>query len=77
MRTLSLKLPVELDAMLVSAAQQAGTTKSAVAREALKAFFEDGSPASSCLALARDLAGSVDGPPDLSVGKRHFAGYGG
>jgi len=79
MSTLSLKLPVGLNARLEAAARKKGRTKSEVAREALEAFLGAGAPSQgggSCLDLARDLAGSVKGPGDLSYSKKHLRGYG-
>ncbi len=32
--------------------------------------------AGSCLAMASDLIGCVDGPTDLSHGKKHMRGFG-
>jgi hypothetical protein len=78
MTTLSLKLPVGLNARLEAAARKKGRTKSEVVREAIEAFLATGVPsrAGSCLDLARDLAGSVKGPGDLSYSKKHLRGYG-
>ena len=79
MRTISLKLPDEVDAKLTVRAKRTGKSKSQVTREALTAFLEDGRKKSavSCLDLARDLAGSLKGgPPDLSSNKKYMRGYG-
>lgn len=74
MKTLTVKLSEPLDEALVQMAKQRGTTRSAVVREAVEALIR-GRPASrkrSPLALARDLAGSIDGPADLSSNPRHL-----
>ena len=78
MKTLSLKLPELLFAKLASAAEKRGESKSALVREAIEAFLSEDSPVpeSSCLDLAKDLAGCVNGPVDLSLSKKHMFGYG-
>ena len=78
MPTLSLKLPGSLDAKITEAARETGTTRSAVVRKVLEEALsaEQRVGKGSCLALAKDLAGSVSGPRDLSVNKRHLRGYG-
>ena len=78
MKTLSLKLPDELDAKLTRTAQQHFTTKSELIRQALRAYLNDIQqiqPA-SVLDLAGDLIGSLEGPADLSHNKNHLQGYG-
>ena len=76
--TLSLKLPRGLHARLHSAARKKGSTKSEIVRDALEAFLANDAPSrgDSCLDLARDLAGAVEGPGDLSFSKKHLRGYG-
>ena len=78
MKTLSLKLPQALDAKLAVAARRRGESKSATARQAIEAFIEGGgrSTQASCLDLAGDLAGCVEGPRDLSFSRKHMRGYG-
>ena len=78
MKTLTLKIPEGLHARLTATAAKTGNSKSDVARRAIEAFLEDqGRPRDgSCLDLARDLAGSVEGPDDLSSNKRRLRGYG-
>jgi predicted transcriptional regulator len=78
MKTITLKLPEGLDTRLAAAAATTGTSKSDVARRAIEAFLERrGMPqAGSCLELARDLAGCLEGPGDLSYNKRRLKGYG-
>lgn len=78
MKTVSLKLSDGLDAKLGLAATSRGQSKSAVVRAALKAFLENGAAGGggSCLHLAADLAGCVEGPRDLSFDKKHLDGYG-
>jgi len=78
MRTVSLKLPESLDEKLAAIAAKRGASKSAVLREALEEYVrnERGIPPRSCLALARDLVGCVEGPADLSFHKKHMQGFG-
>jgi hypothetical protein len=78
MRTISLKLPDDIDAKLEARATSLGRTKSAIMREALSRFLEE-EPASgvmSCLDLVRDLVGAVRGPGDLASNKKYLRGYG-
>lgn len=78
MKTLTLKLPEGLDARLAATAAKTGSSKSDVARRAIEAFLEQlGRPqAGSCLDLAKDLAGCLEGPGDLSYNKQRLQGYG-
>jgi len=78
MKTLSLKLPDFLDDQLEALASRQRTSKSAVVREAISGYLKKSSaPArASFSALAGDLAGSIEGPEDLSVNPDHLAGYG-
>ncbi len=76
-RTLTVKLSRPLAARLSARVRKRQTTRSALVREALEGYLrpdraeQDGSFAS----LARDVLGSVAGPPDLSTNKRHRRGY--
>ncbi|MEW6754306.1 MAG: ribbon-helix-helix protein, CopG family [Candidatus Latescibacterota bacterium] len=78
MVTLTVKLPEHLRARLQAAAAQRGETRSALVRQAIEELVEKGGkPApGSCLAKARDLAGSCEGPADLSTNKVHVRSYG-
>ena len=73
-RTVTLKLPEDLDQALTELAGLLDTSRSAVIREAIVAFMRD--RGATVGALARDLAGSLDGPGDLSTSAEHMAGYG-
>lgn len=76
-RTLTLKLPEALAARLQAVVQKRGRTQSDVVREALEQHLNGQTDVvGSCLDLARDLAGSVSGPADLSSNPRHLRGYG-
>lgn len=79
MDLLSVKIPVELSRRVDAAAKTRQASKSAVVREALEAYFSQqpsAVPAASCLDLARDLIGSVEGPRDLATNKKHMKGFG-
>ncbi|MFL6194742.1 MAG: ribbon-helix-helix protein, CopG family [Thermoanaerobaculia bacterium] len=78
MKTISLKLPDNLDLELSARAERKGTTKSALIREAIEGYL---SPAAagrkgSFLDLAGDLIGCVEGPGDLSYNKEHLKDFG-
>lgn len=74
MRTVSFKLPKDLDQAVTEIARRRHSTRSAVVREAIEALTRD--QGGSVLARAADLVGSVEGPADLSISPRHMTGYG-
>ena len=77
MKTISLKLPDDIDAKLELRASVLGMTKSAITREALSRHLEGApTPGVSCLDLVRDLVGTARGPGDLASNKKHLRGYG-
>ncbi len=78
MKTLSIKLPESLMERLDSKAAKRGENRSALIREAIEMIIneENMSQTESCMELARDLAGSVSGPEDLSFNKDRMKGYG-
>lgn len=78
MKTIALKLPDELLAEIQYAAKKRGETKSAVMRDVLEKYFfkKKKQDSRSCLDLARDLAGSLQGPVDLSTNPVHMDRYG-
>jgi hypothetical protein len=78
MKTLSLKLPDEIDARLTALARRRGASKSEIVRGALEVYLESGgAPAKgSVLDLAGPLVGSLEGPRDLSCRKEYLEGYG-
>ena len=78
MRSVSLKLPDSLHAELVKTARRLGRSKSTVLREALEAYV-DGGPRrrrGSCLDVAGNLAGCLEGPGDLSSSRKRMREYG-
>jgi predicted DNA-binding protein len=75
--TVSLKVPAALEQRLARLAKSRGASRSAVIREALERLLNEASAhPDSCLALASDLVGSVEGPADLSHNKKHLEGFG-
>jgi hypothetical protein len=77
MKSLSLKLPDQLNAQLEKACQERGAAKSDVVREALEAYFQSSLGGGvSCGHLAEDLIGSLVGPADLATNPAHVRGYG-
>jgi Arc/MetJ-type ribon-helix-helix transcriptional regulator len=78
MKTISVKLPDDLLAKIQYAAKKRGETRSAFIRESVEEFLskEEYQSTRSCLDHARDLAGCVKGPPDLSTNPAHMDHYG-
>ena len=77
MTTISFKVPAALERRLTQVAERRGTTRSAVIRHALERFVEkDTGRSDSCLAIAAELIGCVEGPADLSHNKKRLAGFG-
>lgn len=78
MKTLSIKLPESLLERLDSTAIINGESRSALLREAIEIIVtgHNKSHTLSCMELAKDLAGSVNGPDDLSYNKARMAEYG-
>ena len=78
MKTLSLKVPETLNDLVETLAKETRRSKSMVIRMAIEEYQRRGKQATqkSFLAQARDLAGCVDGPPDLSTSRKHLRGYG-
>ena len=74
MRTVSFKLPEDLDDALDELARSRGASRSALVREALEALAKG--KRRSVAALAGSLVGSVDGPADLATNRKHLSGYG-
>ena len=75
MKTISLKLPSDLDFKLERAARKRRQSKSEVVRAALEQFLNGERPMSA-LELAGDLVGCGEGPGDLSTNPKYMEGYG-
>ncbi len=78
MKTLTVKVPEALDLKLSAVAAKRRESKSALIRAALDHIVKssEASTPNSCLDLAKDLIGSVEGPTDLSHNIKHLKGYG-
>jgi len=78
MKTLTVKVPEELDLKLAAVAAKRGESKSNLIRTAINSILKanEAVTPNSCLDLAKDLVGSVEGPSDLSYNKKHLKGYG-
>jgi hypothetical protein len=78
MKTLTVKVPEDLDLKLAAAAAKRGESKSDLIRTALESIVtaNEAIIPNSCLDLAKDIVGSVEGPSDLSHNKKHLKGYG-
>lgn len=77
MKTLTVKVPENLELKLREIAARRGESKSALIRAALETLADGTvSDPRSCLELAGDLAGCTTGPKDLSHHKKHLEGYG-
>ena len=74
MRTVSFKLPLELDRELNELARRRRSSRSALVREALQALTKGGRPTIG--ELAGDLIGSLEGPGDLSTNPKYMADFG-
>lgn len=78
MKILSLKVSDTMDHQLTQAASSRKSTKSEIIREALAVFLKNAGKGQegSALMLAKDLAGSVTGPADLSDNPAHLKQFG-
>ena len=78
MSIISLDLPDDLAEKLGDLAERSGEGESAIVRKALEAFLSDDVQPrpGSFLDRAQDLAGSLEGPGDLSFNAEHMEGYG-
>jgi hypothetical protein len=75
-KTLTVKVPNSLDARLSALARRRGLERAVIVRDALIRYLSNPDTEGSFLDLARDHAGCVSGPPDLSVSKNDLEGYG-
>jgi predicted transcriptional regulator len=74
MRTVSFKLPEQLDDALSDLARRRKSSRSALVREALEGLATGGRR--SVTAAVDALAAPLDGPTDLSTNAKHLSGYG-
>jgi hypothetical protein len=77
-KTLTIKLSEELETCLEMLASRRGESKSALVRAAIEDLVKTAEKRApgSCLDRAHDLAGSVEGPANLSHDKKYMRGYG-
>lgn len=78
MDTLTLKIPKELKTKLNRLAKEKGVSQSEIVRKALQDFISDDAFRldGAFLDFAEDLAGSIEGPSQLSTDKKYLEGYG-
>ncbi|MEN8132247.1 MAG: ribbon-helix-helix domain-containing protein [Pseudomonadota bacterium] len=78
MKTLTVKIPEELDRKLSSVARQLNRSRSELLRGALSSYLEkpEVSENISALDLAGQLVGCIDGPEDLSTNETYLSDYG-
>jgi predicted transcriptional regulator len=78
MKSVSLKLPDDLNAKLEQVSRERGAAKSDVVRDALDAYFagQTNGRQLSCADLAAEIIGSVTGPVDLATNPKHMRGFG-
>lgn len=80
MKVVSIEISEVLSLRLEQAAQERGQSEAALMREALERYLgEEKAPPQdqpSALDLARDIAGSWEGPGDLSTNPKYMEGFG-
>lgn len=78
MKTVSIKLPPELDSRLSALVVQSKTTRSHLIRQIVERHLLEAQPVKdSALARAGDLVGSIKRTPrDLSTHPKHLKGFG-
>jgi predicted DNA-binding protein len=78
MDTLTLKIPGSIKEKLKSYSKNKGISKSEIVRNALLDYFDsdDLERQGTFYDLAKDLAGSVKAPSDLSTNKKYLSEYG-
>jgi metal-responsive CopG/Arc/MetJ family transcriptional regulator len=74
MRTVSIKLPADLDQALTELSERRHTSRSALLREAVERLTRE--ERETVGELASDLIGSLEGPKDLSTSPKHMKGFG-
>jgi predicted transcriptional regulator len=74
MRTVSFKLPEQLDNALSDMARRRKSSRSALVREALETLAKG--KRRSVTAAVDEVLAPVEGPADLSTNPKHMRGYG-
>lgn len=76
----TVKLPRALNDKVMTIVRKRRANKSTVIRQALEALCQQDAEVQaepgSFLDVARDFAGCLEGPADLSYNKKHMEGYG-
>ena len=78
MTTMTIKMPEQLSARLRQQALASGVNCSEFIRQAVEKLLSAGAPPAkgTCLSLASDLAGCLEGPRDLATNPVHMEGFG-
>ena len=78
MVTISLRIPESLATEVAAAARRRGVSESVLVREAIETLLgaDEATQPRSALDLAHDLAGTCEGPDDLSTNKKYMEGFG-
>lgn len=78
MTTMTVKMPEKLSCRLRNEASERGTNCSTLVRQAIEDMLDaSGRPAAgTCLDLACDLAGCLEGPRDLATNPRYLKDFG-
>jgi len=76
MKTILVKISEDLDFKLTAVAEKRRESKSALIRDALDHLVKSSEAITpnSCLDLAKDLIGAVEGPSDLSYNNEYLKG---
>jgi hypothetical protein len=79
MTTMTIKMPDQMSMRLRQQAAELGMNGSEFIRQAVEKLLDAGPPATAgtCLSLASDLAGCLEGPRDLATNPDHMKGFGG
>ena len=78
MNILTMKIPEALAKRIQATAKKSGKSKSQLVRLAVEEYLKNDAEIEklSFFDLTNDLAGSVEGPPDLSSNPNHMRGFG-
>ena len=78
MTTMTVKMPEKLSLRLRAEATERGMNCSELIRQTVENLLQsaDQPAAGTCLNLARDLAGCLDGARDLATNPEHMKGFG-
>jgi len=78
MTTMTIKMPEQMSARLRQHSAELGVNCSELVRQAVERLLDAGPRATTgtCLALAADLEGCLDGARDLATNPDHMKGFG-